>query len=399
MHVSHDRAILAFIIWMVLISQVLLYPGLEDLIDALSVSTSLEAGMWFLVAEFTAFVIFAGVWGAISDITGRRVPWIILGGIGGAVSYSALIIFAPYGIPFEAILAIRVFGGAFIIGAFSLAMTMLLDLTGGSGRNMGAAGIAIGLGAALGSIIGGQLTNLSPLGPLYGGAALLTVASLLAVIVTDRAPESRLSILDVIQRIRGHSDLSVAYAFGFIDRLTAGFFALVGVWYFRDVFGLDAATAGMTLALFFFPFALLQYPFGTISDRIGRFTPIIAGSVAYGTFIISMAFAPTYWVAATLMVLIGVSGAFMAPATMALVNDIVTPEERGVAMGGFNIFGSLGFLTGFLVGGLVVSASNYTTAFLVVGGLELAIVFLAFHAVKRLTQNQLARELPSVKIR
>jgi len=87
------------------------------------------------------------------------------------------------------------------------------------------------------------------------------------------------------------------------------------------------------------------------------------------------------------MVLIGVCGAFMAPATMALVTDIASSTEHGVAMGGFNIFGSLGFLTGFLVGGVVVSTANYTTAFLVVGGLELLIVTLTFPKVRRLTEK------------
>lgn len=382
-----DRVRLASIVWAVLISQVLLYPGLEDLIAALGVTTSLQAGMWFLVAEFVAFVIFAGIWGAISDATGRRVPWIIIGALGGAGSYVTLVFLAPYQVSFTAILAIRVLGGAFTIGAFSLAMTMLMDLTGGNGENMGAAGIAIGLGAALGSVIGGQLSDIDPLAPLYGGAVLLITVGALATTVTDRAPTSHLRINEIISRARKQTDLTVAYAFGFIDRLTAGFFSLVGVWYFRDVFGVDAATAGMTLALFFFPFALLQYPFGGVSDRIGRFVPIVVGSTAYGICIIAIGLAPQYWIAAALMVLIGITGAFMAPATMALVTDIVEAEERGVGMGGFNIFGSLGFLTGFLVGGLVVSAANYTTAFLVVGALELTIVVLAFPAIKRLTAS------------
>lgn len=382
-----DRARLATIVWAVLLSQVFLYPGLEDLIDSLGVNTSLQAGMWFLVAEFAAFVTFAGVWGTISDVTGKRTRWITIGATGGALSYCALILTAPYSVPFAVILGIRVVGGAFTIAAFSLAMTMLMDLTGGNGQNMGAAGIAIGLGAALGSVIGGQLTEITPLGPLYGGATLLVVVGGVSLSVDDRTPESPLDAREVISRAKTNRMLPVAYAFGFIDRLTAGFFALVGVWYFRDVFGVDAGTAGMTLALFFFPFALLQYPFGGLSDRIGRFIPVVFGSIAYGMCIITMAFVPLYSVAAALMVLIGVSGAFMAPATMALVTDVVDAEERGVAMGGFNIFGSLGFLTGFLVGGAVTAAANYTTAFLVVGGLELAIALLASNSVRKISDS------------
>jgi MFS family permease len=169
--------------------------------------------------------------------------------------------------------------------------------------------------------------------------------------------------------------------------LTAGFFSLVGVFYFGDVFGLDAAGVGIALALFFVPFALLQYPLGSLSDRIGRFLPVVVGSIGYGVTIIAVGLASTVELAMGLMVLVGIAGAFVAPATMALVTDLVDSTERGVAMGGFNVFGSLGFLTGFLIGGIVGSATDYLTAFLVVGGLEIGIALVAFPAVRRLAST------------
>jgi len=73
------------------------------------------------------------------------------------------------------------------------------------------------------------------------------------------------------------------------------------------------------------------------------------------------------------MVGVGVLGALVAPATMALVTDLADESERGIAMAGFNLAGSLGFLGGFLLGGTVASSYGYGTAFLVVGGLEIAI--------------------------
>jgi len=83
------------------------------------------------------------------------------------------------------------------------------------------------------------------------------------------------------------------------------------------------------------------------------------------------------------MVLVGVCGALMAPATMALVTDLVEPGPRGAAMGLFNVFGSLGFLAGFLIGGSATDLFGYTPAFLAVGGLELAIALALFPAVDR----------------
>jgi MFS family permease len=69
---------------------------------------------------------------------------------------------------------------------------------------------------------------------------------------------------------------------------------------------------------------------------------------------------------------------------MALATDLVPDDERGVALGGFNVAGSLGFLAGFLVGGLAVDTLGYLPAFLVVGGLEVAIAVVALRAIRRL---------------
>jgi len=41
-----------------------LYPGVPNLVVALRAPAGIDAGMWFLVAEFGAFVTFAVVWGA-----------------------------------------------------------------------------------------------------------------------------------------------------------------------------------------------------------------------------------------------------------------------------------------------------------------------------------------------
>ncbi|MFC4405740.1 MFS transporter [Haloarchaeobius iranensis] len=387
------RLRLALVVWGVLVSQVFLYPGLSDLVVALGAPAGIQAGMWFLVAEFAAFVTFAGVWGALSDVTGKRVPWVVGGAAGGAACYLLLTQLPALGLGWAVVLVVRLAGGALTIGAFSLAITMLMDLSGGHGRNMGAAGIAIGLGAALGSVVGGQLSTLGALTPLYASAAVLLSAGLLAATVPDRTPTKSPGVGDILARLRDRPSLGVPYAFGFIDRSTAGFFSLVGVYYFRDVFDLGAAMAGLTLACFFLPFALLQYPFGSLSDRVGRFLPVVGGSVVYGLTIVAVGLAPVYLLAAAAMVAAGVCGALMAPATMALVTDIAAADGRGAAMGGFNVFGSLGFLTGFLVGGLVVESANYLTAFLVVGGLELAIALVALPAVRRVALR--VQEQPS----
>ncbi|SFG08228.1 Major Facilitator Superfamily protein [Halopelagius inordinatus] len=384
-----ERVRLALAVWAVLVSQVLVYPGVSDLVVALGGSGDVNAGMWFLVAEFAAFVVFAGVWGAASDALGRRKPLVVLGALGGAGGYLLLVAASALGLPFSAILLIRALGGAMTIGAFSLSMTALADLSGGNGRNMGAAGIAIGLGAALGSVVGGLLADVDPFYPLYGATFLLFATAVVVATAPDRTPDGvRIRLGPALSRLSEKPVLAVPYAFGFIDRMTAGFFALVGVYYFRETFGLDAFGAGLALAAFFLPFALLQYPSGILSDRIGRFTPVVVGSVCFGLSIVAVGLAPTLGLAVAAMVVVGGFGALVAPATMALVTDVAAPEERGAALGGFNVFGSLGFLAGFVVGGVATSTAGYLAAFLAVGLSEVAIALVAARAVSRLAPSR-----------
>ncbi|MFB6120804.1 MAG: MFS transporter [Halobacteriaceae archaeon] len=395
---SHRRArvLLAGVVFAVLLAQVLLYPGIDLLLPMLAPGAAESASMWFLAAEFAAFVVFAPVWGALSDRTGRRLPFVVVGALGAAAGYALLAAVPRFGgASLAVVLALRVAQGAATIGAFSLAMTMLVDLDGGHGRNMGAAGIAIGLGTAMGAPLGGQLYEVDPIAPLYAASALLFVVGLGAAFVGDRAPApGERRIAAALATVRDTPTLLIPFAFGFIDRLTAGFFAYVGRDYFREAFALSPGDTGLMLALFFAPFALFQYPFGVLSDRVGRTGPIVAGSALYGVAVVAVGFAPTVALAGAGMVLVGVIGALMAPATMALVSDLAGGDERGVAIAGFNAVGSVGFLAGIVVGGTVAAAAGFDAAFLVAGGVEIALAAVTLPFFLRLGLGRVAASSP-----
>jgi predicted MFS family arabinose efflux permease len=69
---------------------------------------------------------------------------------------------------------------------------------------------------------------------------------------------------------------------------------------------------------------------------------------------------------------------------MALVTEHTDEDERGVAMGGFTVFGSLGFLAGITGGGTVAAAVGFEAAFLVVGLSEVLIAVVAVRFLLRL---------------
>jgi MFS family permease len=386
--------VLSGVVFAVLFAQVLLYPGIPDLVAALGgtpadwggdVGEVLDAGKWFLTAEFLGFILCAGLWGALSDSLGTRTPLVAVGAVLGGVGYLSLAAL-PSGVSYSAVLGIRFLQGAVTIGAFSLAITTLMDLEGGHGRNMGAAGLAIGGGTAVGSPLGGQLYGLGPFVPLYGAGVVLMGAGLLVLLAADRTPSTAgRRVTAILASIRDRPAVVVPFAFGFIDRLTAGFFALVGTVYFQSAFDIGAGGTGILLGAFFVPFALLQYPFGRLSDRIGRIIPVAVGSVGYGAAIIAVFYMPTSRTAGGAMVLVGILGALVAPATMALVTDLAAPTQRGLAMGGFNVFGSLGFLAGIVGGATVAGGVSFEAAFLVVGLSEVAIAVVMLPLLVRLS--------------
>lgn len=379
-----DRLALSTVVFVVLFAQILLYPGIADLVEALGASPDIDAGAVFIGVEFVAYVLFAGVWGALSDSWGKRVPLVVASSAVASAAYLGIALAPAAGIGFGGVLLLRFVQGGATVGAFSLALTTLMDLGGGHGRNMGAAGVAIGAGVGLGAPAGGFVYEVGALVPLYAATLLLATSAVVCYNADDRAPTGERGIGRALRRLASTPSLAVPYAFGFVDRLTAGFFALVGTFYFRETFALGPAETGLTLAFFFTPFALLQYPLGRLSDRVGRVPPIVAGSVLYGVAVFGVVLAPTLTTARGAMLAVGVLGALVAPATMALVTDLSPPDGRGTGMAGFNVAGSLGFLVGVVGGAFLAERYEYFLAFSVVGGSEVVIAVVALPFLLRL---------------
>jgi MFS family permease len=70
----------------------------------------------------------------------------------------------------------------------------------------------------------------------------------------------------------------------------------------------------------------------------------------------------------------GLSGAVLYPPSIAMVGDYAAPGQRGVAMGGFNLAGSIGYAAGPLLFGLIADYAGILAQPLVAGSLCLLTV-------------------------
>lgn len=275
-----------------------------------------------------------------------------------------------------------------IMHATALASLMALAADGSApdrrGRTMGLIGTCIMLGTAAGTRLGGLVSDGWPQHVFPAAAATSLLAALFAgacLRSPPRDPAGRQTLAALATLLRRRPDLLVACAYAFADRFCVGVIISSFVLFLADAHGLSAEARSQLLALFLVPFALLVYPAGRLVDRAGCVLPLTSGSVAFGLIFASYGFVPTEWLSG-LMVASGIVSAIMFAPTLSLCAELAPPDQRGAAFAGFNAAGSIGFLSGPLVGGAVVGAlthewgapAAYCAAFAVAGSSQLLCV-------------------------
>jgi DHA1 family tetracycline resistance protein-like MFS transporter len=161
------------------------------------------------------------------------------------------------------------------------------------------------------------------------------------------------------------------------------FFIFAFPLYLAHAFGFGGAERGMYQALLLFPLVVFQYPFGRLSDKIGRAPLLVTGSLFYGLEMCLVCFVGKTALIA-LILSCGVFAAMMFPSSTALAGDISPPNKRGAAIGGFNVFGSLGFVVGFSAAGILSDMYGYSTSFVFGGISEILVALIAIPILLKL---------------
>lgn len=148
-------------------------------------------------------------------------------------------------------------------------------------------------------------------------------------------------------------------------------------------FGLsEAALTGVILAVFGLFNAFAQPFAGRLSDRAGRRRVfVLGGLLALAGFNFLFVFAHTYVALILIRMGQGLSVAFTVVATVALVNELSTRDNRGGNMGVYNSLRLVGFGTGPLVAGFVVAGGPYHVAGLQLSGYDAAFAVAVLGAV------------------
>jgi MFS family permease len=364
-------------VWAVAFACVVSFMGI-GLVDPIlpALSTQLKASPSQVELLFTSYLVVTAVamlvtgW-VSSRIGGKRT---LVAGLVLIVAFSAL---AGASDTIGGIIGFRAGWG---LGNALFIATSLAVIIGAASGGFGGAIIlyetALGVGIALGPLVGGELGGISWRGPFFGVTVLMAV-SLVATIVFVGAtpqPKRRTSILDPIRalRHRGLATMSFAallYNWGFFTLLAYTPFPMrLSIHQLGYVF----TGWGVLVAIFaVFVAQRLQRRFGTPKSLYVSFTVLTADLVVIGAFTGSQV---------TLVIAVIVSGAVIGLnntlTTQAVM--LVAPVERPVASAAYGFVRFIGGgLAPFVASKLVTTFNVHVPFYVGAGTVALAIVVLA----------------------
>jgi MFS family permease len=379
------RAI-ALATFLTLVPITLLVPGLTELV------TDAHGGSRFQAHLFVSLNQLAGIVAVpFAMLLHRRFPntraWIVallaldavsFLGMGAAGSLTSLFIW-------------RAVDGITHLPAVTFLM-ILANRAGGRrrGASLGVVASALMVGVGVGAPIGGILVDRDPMLVYRVGAALLAVAALagLAIPAATLAPAPPLRSRYAWDRRSVAAWMPLAY--GFADRFLIGVFVSTFTLFLAEVHGVSAATRGMLMSLFLLPFALLCWPVGRLTDRVGWFGPIVAANILFGIVYASYGVLPLKYLPVA-MLLSGVLSAAMFAPSLVLVSEFSRHGAGEGLFGVFQVAGSFGFLAGPIVGAILVEAlvrangePRWAAIFAVVGAMLVGLGLVSWRVLGRL---------------
>ncbi len=316
------------------------------------------------------------LWGMLSDATrsrlGRRVPWILGGIIGLALTFVGLATVGSVVWVVVLAAAVQIFY-SMVAGPLS---AIIPDRTPverrGAFSALGSLGVFIG--GLTGVVVASQFVSKLSLGFVVMGVLVLVCATPFVLPLRDRGlavetPRARLSLSDTLKGFfvdpRKHPD----FFWAFIARLVliVGYWSIVSfqLYILDDYIGLGLSKANeiypLTTAVLAIGIVVALVPSGIISDRIGRRKPfVIVASVIVALSAIIPIVSPTVPGA---VVSIGIGGlgfgVYLAVDQALMTQVLPNASDAGKDLGVLNIAQAGGQVVAPLVASVVIGAAGY----------------------------------------
>lgn len=364
-------------------------------------------------AYFVGLMVFAPVWGAVADVTGRRRAVLVASGALATIALlplfavrASLTVALPVG-PALAVpdvwqlVGLRGLYAVFAAGYPPVMLAVVSDRGGesGRGRSLGFFNSARATGFTSGQLAVGVLLGVLVPRSLYAvivGVSL--VATVAVALVADRTPAREPSLGAVLSEIRtrlvpaagerGHlrtNGLGWLYAALALRNMTVmGVMSLMPVFLTGPV-GVPEAVMGVLLALNPAGQIVCMYLLGRVADAAGRKPLIVAGMAGSGAFAVltgvatmPAALSARVGVAALGFVVIAASFSAMTTGALAFIGDVSPPGRESELMGLRSTAKGVGGVVGPPLFGVLATIAGYRTAYLLGSLLAFVAALLAW---------------------
>nr|WP_307149051.1 MFS transporter [Robertmurraya andreesenii] len=303
-------------------------------------------------------LIFAPMWGRISDRIGRK-PVIMIGILGLSISFFLMAVSTQLWMLFLA----RVIGGILSSANMPTVMAYVADITSEEdrGKGMGIIGAATGLGFIFGPAIGGVFSQSNLHLPFFiaGASSLLTFLAVMVILKESLTPEKRHQASKENRSLKQALSSPVSMLFIlqlFVSISLAGLEATFA-YFAAQKADLNSAKLGYIFMIMGFGQAFIQGGLmGKLTKRFGEGIVIQAGilisAIGFGLILLTNNFVT----AAIYLTIFGIGNGLIRPAVSSLLTKKAN-AGHGSTTGLLSSFDSLGRIIGPTFGGWLFSVS------------------------------------------
>ncbi|MFP4654145.1 MAG: MFS transporter [Methanohalobium sp.] len=134
---------------------------------------------------------------------------------------------------------------------------------------------------------------------------------------------------------------------------------------------------GWVAGTFLIFMAILQVPFGLISDRFGRKILLFSGIFIFGTGVGILSLSSSFYTLLFARAISGTGAAIFFQTSFTMVGDMFKYQERGRAMSVLAVATGFGTISGYSVGGIFGGIYGWRTVFMALAGIAFLVSVLS----------------------
>ena len=349
--------ILFLVMFLVMVGFGIIIPVIPFLAEEVGGSPT-ELGL--LMASYSLMqLVFAPIWGRLSDRIGRK-PIMIIGIAGLALSFFISAIADSLLLLFVA----RIIGGILSSANMPTAMAYVADITTAENRSkgMGIIGAAAGLGFVFGPAIGGIFSKTSLSLPFIIAGVLSLVTLLLVIFLLKESLPIEKRSVNINHKEESKwkgfkGPYTIMYTLRLMVTLSMAGLEATFAYFAAQKAGIDTVGLGYIFMIMGFGSAIVQGGLmGPMSKKYGESFIIKAGIFFSIIGFVLILFTSNFWTAAIFLTIFGMGNGVIRPAISALLTKNNT-TGHGDVTGLLSSVDSLGRIIGPPLGGWLFSIS------------------------------------------